>query len=86
MDITGALSNETLALSIETRLPNPSVVHILSAGRLTLDRRDSQNDVSLDLAILDPFSLQTKDNDTIFNARGTFEITGENGHIGKEFI
>ena len=86
VDITGAVSNDTLALRVETQLENPSVVHILNAGRLSLDLRDLNSDVSLGSVDLDPFVLQTKDNLTMLNARGTFQINAENVNISRQFI
>ena len=86
VDITNAVSADTLALRVETQIQNPSVVHILHGGRLTLDLRDANTGLSLGSVVIDPFVLQTKDNLTILNAQGTFRITAENDQIARQFI
>ena len=86
VDLTAALSSHELALGIKTIINNPSVVHILNGGRLSLNLCEFTTGISLGLIMLDPFYLEPQGNITKFTAQGTFTFTQENFAIAKAFV
>ncbi|CAM4755173.1 unnamed protein product [Rotaria magnacalcarata] len=86
IDITRALSSHELSLSVKTKINNPSVVYIINGGSLSLDLCELISGITLGLVIIDPFYLETKENSTLLNAKGSFIITQENSALAKQFI
>lgn len=86
VDITGALSNQSLALQVKTEIQNPSVVNIISGGRLLLDLCEMLTGTSLGLVTIDPFFLEPQNNATIIVAEGVFTMTDNNTRVSRNFI
>lgn len=86
IDITGASSSNTLSLTAQVRLNNPSVINILYAGRLTLNLWQFTNGSSLGSVVINPFYLEPQVSSTNFNASGTFLRTTMNSAVVQQFI
>jgi hypothetical protein len=86
VDVVESLSSVALALRVVTQLTNPSVIHIVHAGSLTLDLHDVVGDKSLGTVIIDPFYLLAQGNVTRFDANATLNITDDNVDVAQRFI
>ena len=86
IDITGSSSSKTLILYVKTRIINPSVVHIVDGGRLTLNLCEMASGISLGLVDIDPFYLEPQGSPTLINAQGTFMLSEGNENVARQFV